>query len=98
MSRRCMITNDTTGEKCLGHPPVDDERYPPICDGHLDAIFGWLIRVKADQLASQRLHEMLRGRPRGRREHQQAVIHLRPGATLTEQDQATLAFLTGRAA
>lgn len=99
MSRRCMITDNATDEKCLGHPPVDDDWYPAICDGHLEAIFGRLIQAKAEALAGQLLTERLMSRP-GRRDRGQrpATPKLRPGQHLTEQDEATLAFLTGRAA
>lgn len=100
MSRRCMVVNDETNEKCLGHPPVDDERYPPICDAHLEGIFGWLIRVKAEVLAGQMLTERLMSRParnRQARSRQPAAALLKPGQHLTEQDQATLDFLRGAA-
>jgi hypothetical protein len=98
-----MVTDHETDERCLGHPPVDDPRYPPICDAHCDRIFGWLIRVKAQQLADQMLMEKLATRPRwsGKRrtrERQPATAMLKPGQHLTEQDNAVLAFLTGRTA
>ena len=103
-TRRCMITDDVTDAKCLGHAPVDDPRSPPICDTHLDAIFGWLIRVKAGQLAAQladqMLFERLATRPRWhgqRRGAPPAVAMLKPGQHLTDQDNAVLNFLRGAA-
>lgn len=95
MSRACMVTDTDTGNRCLGHPSVDVPWWPDMCDSHLERIFGAYIEHKAEQRANVLLHEMLRGRPRGQRAERPRAVRLRAGAHLTEQDEATLAFLRG---
>lgn len=106
-TRRCMVTDNDGDVRCLGHPSVDAEWWPAMCDSHIEAIFGRYLEVKAQALADQIVTERLQSRPRwnghdrtpqSRRSADLRTAKLRPGQHLTDQDQATLAFLTGRAA
>lgn len=51
MTRRCMVYHD--GVQCLGHPPVDDDVYPPVCERDLNELFGPLIHARARQMARE---------------------------------------------
>lgn len=98
-TRPCMVWLDTLNTRCLGHPEVDDERYPPLCPKHLD-LFRPLIEAKARLLADQMFWERMAGRPRWNRQdrtRQPATAMLRRGEHISDADKPILDFLRGAA-
>ena len=98
MTAQCVV--HTPDGRCLGHPPIEDDRYPAICQQHLD-LFDALIESRARVLASQMAAtEMIRNRPRwtGAR-HQRGPVQpqLRKGAHLSAEDMRVLDLLCGAA-
>jgi hypothetical protein len=92
MSAQCVV--HTPDGRCLGHPPAEDERYPAICQRHLDELFGPLIESKARILASQMALQN-RPRPTPRPPHQPVRPLLRKGAHLNAEDMRVLNLLCG---
>lgn len=95
LTAQCVV--HTPDGRCLGHPPAEDDRYPAICQQHLD-LFGPLIESRARVLASQMATEMIHNRPRstGPR-HQRGPVRplLRRGAHLSADDMRVLDLLCG---
>lgn len=91
MPRRCTFW--TEDGRCLGHPEVDDEAFPPVCPKHLE-VLAPLIRFHARHMAPA---EALRGPHGPAAPRRRPTPRLRPDAHLNDDDKRVLGYLASAA-
>jgi hypothetical protein len=87
MARQCTFW--TEDGRCLGHPAVDDEAFPPVCPRHIE-VLAPLIRFQARMMNPAEARRGPHGPTAPRR---RAVPRIRPDAHLNDDDARVLAFL-----